>query len=95
MRNVAVDVLLGLGVGAQLLCCVGVAAMRNVFDRLHYAGAGTTLGPLLILAALLVREGFGSLGMQAIAAVAIVFLLGPLVQHALARAARELEERAR
>ena len=40
MSNVAVDVLLALGVAAQLLCCLGVLAMRTTADRLHYASAG-------------------------------------------------------
>ena len=88
MRNVVVDILLALGVTAQLLCCVGVAAMRTTFDRLHFSAAGTTVGPFCILAALLVREGFGQVGLSGIAVVAVLFVTGPLVVHATARAAR-------
>jgi multisubunit Na+/H+ antiporter MnhG subunit len=88
MRSVAVDVLLAAGVIAELLCCVGVAVMRTTFDRLHYSAAGTTVGPFCILAALLVREGFGQVGLSGIAVVALLFVTGPLVVHATARAAR-------
>jgi len=88
MDNVVVDVLLILGVTAELLCCLGVAVMRTTYDRLHYTAAGTTVGPFFILAALLVREGFGQIGLDGIAAVALLFLVGPLVIHATARAAR-------
>jgi monovalent cation/proton antiporter MnhG/PhaG subunit len=88
MRNAVVDALLVLGVAAELLCCLGVAVMRTTFDRLHYTAAGTTVGPFLILAAVLVREGFGQVGLDTIAAVALLFLAGPLVVHATARAAR-------
>ena len=88
MRNVVVDILLAAGVAAELLCCVGVVVMRTTFDRLHYAAAGTTFGPFCILAALLLREGFGQVGLSGIAAVALIFLIGPLVVHATARAAR-------
>ena len=91
MRNVVVDILLAAGVVAELLCCVGVALMRSVFDRLHYTAAGTTVGPFLILAAVLVREGFGQVGLDAIAAVVLLFVAGPLVVHATARAARATE----
>jgi len=91
-RDLIVDVLLTLGVGAQLICCVGVLAMRNAFDRLHYASAATTLGPLLIGAAVLVRESVSAGGLQAIATVAVLFLLNPVVQIATARAARRVEE---
>jgi monovalent cation/proton antiporter MnhG/PhaG subunit len=90
-ENTLVDVLLGLGVAAELLCCVGVALMRTVYDRLHYSGAATAVGPFFILAALLVREGLSSEGMQAIAAVALLFLLNPTLVHATARAARRID----
>ena len=88
MRNVAVDVLLAAGVTAELLCCLGVVVMRTTFDRLHYAAAGTTVGPFCILAALLLREGLGQVGLDGIAVMLLLFLIGPLVIHATARAAR-------
>jgi len=91
MGNVAVDILLAAGVTAELLCCVGVVVMQTTFDRLHYTAAGTTVGPFCILAAVLVREGFGQAGLDAIAAVVVLFLAGPLVIHATARAARNPE----
>ena len=91
MSNVVVDILLAAGVAAELLCCLGVALMRTTFDRLHYTAAGTTVGPLCILAAVLVREGFGQVGLDAIAAVVMLFVAGPLVVHATARAARATE----
>jgi monovalent cation/proton antiporter MnhG/PhaG subunit len=88
MENAIVDTLLAIGVAAELLCCVGVAVMRTTYDRLHYTAAGSTVGPFCILAAVLAREGFGQAGLDAIATVAILFLAGPLVIHATARAAR-------
>jgi monovalent cation/proton antiporter MnhG/PhaG subunit len=88
MENVVVDILLTIGVVAELLCCVGVAVMRTTYDRLHYTAAGTTIGPLFIVVALLVREGFEQVGLNGLAAVVILFLAGPLVIHATARAAR-------
>jgi multisubunit Na+/H+ antiporter MnhG subunit len=91
VRNVAVDLLLGLGVAAQLLCCVGVLVMRTTADRLHYAAAGSTVGPFCILAALLVREGLSSQGLQSIAAIGFLFLASPVLVHATARAIRVLD----
>jgi multicomponent Na+:H+ antiporter subunit G len=89
--SLAVDLLLGLGVAAQLLCCLGVLVMRTAADRLHYAAAGTTVGPVLVLAAVLVREGVTSAGLQAIAAVGVLFLVNPVLVHATGRAARLLD----
>jgi monovalent cation/proton antiporter MnhG/PhaG subunit len=92
-RDLIVDVLLGFGVTAQLICCLGVLLMRNVFDRLHYASAATTVGPVLIGTAVLVRESVSAGGLQTIAIVSLLFLLNPVVEIATARAARRLEER--
>jgi monovalent cation/proton antiporter MnhG/PhaG subunit len=91
MGNAAVDVLLALGVAAELVCVAGVVAARTVFDRLHYAGAATAVGPFLILGALLVREGLSSQGLESIAAVGLLFLANPALVHATARAARRMD----
>jgi monovalent cation/proton antiporter MnhG/PhaG subunit len=88
---VAVDVLLGLGVVLELLCCAGVVVMRTTFDRLHYAAAGTTIPAFCVLAAVLLREHLSSGGLQAIAAVALMFLLNPVLVVATARAARRID----
>jgi monovalent cation/proton antiporter MnhG/PhaG subunit len=90
-RDLIVDVLLGLGIGAEVVCCLGMVVMRNAFDRLHYGAAATTIGPLLIGAAVLVRESVSSAGLETIAIVAVLFLLNPVVETATARAARRLE----
>jgi monovalent cation/proton antiporter MnhG/PhaG subunit len=89
--NVAVDVLLAAGVVLELLCVAGVLVMRSTFDRLHYAAAATTLPAFLILAAVLVREHLSSGGLQAIAAVGLMFLLNPVLVSATARAARRID----
>jgi multisubunit Na+/H+ antiporter MnhG subunit len=90
--NLAVDVLLAAGVVLELLCCIGVALMRTTSDRLHYAAAGTTVPAFLVLAAVLVREHLSSGGLDAIAAVGILFLLNPIVITATARAIRRARE---
>jgi monovalent cation/proton antiporter MnhG/PhaG subunit len=89
----AVAILLALGVTLELLCCVGVVVMRNTYDRLHYAAAGSTVPAFLVLAAVLVRQGLSAGGLEAIAAVALMFLLNPVLVTATARAARAVDER--
>jgi monovalent cation/proton antiporter MnhG/PhaG subunit len=90
MNLVAIDVLLGLGVAAELLCCLGFVLMRDTFDRLHFVSASTSVGPLLILAAILIADGATSQSADSVAAVALLFLLGPVLTHATARAARRV-----
>jgi multisubunit Na+/H+ antiporter MnhG subunit len=88
----AADVLLALGVAAELLCVAGVLVMRTTLDRLHYAGAATGVPALLVLAAVLVREHLSSGGLEAIAAVALLFLLNPALLVATAQAARRTDD---
>ena len=91
MSAVAVDVLLAAAVAAQLVCALGLVVMRTAADRLHYASAAFTVGPFCVLAAVLVREGLKSAGLDSIAAVGLLFLAGPIVVHATARAGRRRE----
>jgi multisubunit Na+/H+ antiporter MnhG subunit len=90
MSDVLVDALLVVGVSAQLVCCLGLAVMRTAADRLHYASAAYTVGPFCVLAAILIREGLTSAGFDTIAAVGLLFLAGPVVVHATARANRRM-----
>jgi multisubunit Na+/H+ antiporter MnhG subunit len=87
----AVDVLLVLGVASAFVCVAGVVVMRTTFDRLHYAAAGTTLPAFFVLAAVLVREHLTSGGLTAIAAVALLFFLNPVLLTATARAIRKVD----
>ncbi len=90
-RDVVVGALLTLGIGVELACCLGVALRHSAIDRLHYTGAGTTLGPLLIGAAVLVEESVSSAGLNTILVVVLLVVLGPVVTIATARLIRQLE----
>lgn len=84
-----VGILIGLGVGIELLCCLGLVAMPSAIDRLHYAGAATTAGPALIAAAVCVEEGlFTANGLNAIAVAVMLALLGAALTTATGRAIR-------
>jgi monovalent cation/proton antiporter MnhG/PhaG subunit len=89
--DLVVDVLLALGVAAELLCVVGVLVMRTTLDRLHYTGAATTVPAALVLVAVLVRVHLSAGGLQAIATVALLFLVNPVLVIATARAARRID----
>jgi multisubunit Na+/H+ antiporter MnhG subunit len=89
--DLAVDVLLGLGVAAELLCVAGVLVMRTTFDRLHYTGAATSVPFLFILVAILIRVHLSAGGLQAIATVGLLFLINPVLVIATARAARRID----
>jgi monovalent cation/proton antiporter MnhG/PhaG subunit len=90
--DILVAVLLILGVGVELVCCIGVLVMRGVYDRLHYTGPAS-FGAVLIAAAIVIREGLLSqIGVKAILIAAILLVVSPALVHATARTAR-LRER--
>jgi multicomponent Na+:H+ antiporter subunit G len=83
-----IDVLVGIAVAGELLCCLGLVLMRDVFDRLHYSMAATTVPPFLLAAAVIVEHGWTQPGINALVVAAALFLLSPVLAHAMARAAR-------
>jgi len=89
--ELASDVLLGLGVAAELLCVLGVVVYRSVYDRLHYAAAATTVSPACVVVAIALKEGVNSSGIETLVAGLLLFLLNPVLTHATARAARSHE----
>ena len=92
MTNLVVDVLLALAVFFALACVVGVVVMPTTYDRLHYAGAAATVPAFLVLAAVLCREHLSGGGLEAIAAVGLLFFLFPVLLTATARAIARIED---
>lgn len=86
---IATIVLIG-GVGLELLAVIGLAVMRNVYDRLHYVGL-TGFGALLIGISILVRESWSLIGDKALATGVLLVLLSPVLVHATARSFRTRE----
>ena len=86
-----VAALLAVGVGVELLCCVGILAMRDAYDRLHFTGPASTLGPIAIAGAILVEESFSAAGFKALLVAVVLLVTNPLVVHATARAGRVRE----
>lgn len=92
-RVLAADVLLAVGVVAELVCVLGVVWLRDTFDRLHFAGAATTVGPLLVAAAVALT-GLPSTSalVESLAALLLLLVVNPVLTHATARAVRRLRE---
>jgi monovalent cation/proton antiporter MnhG/PhaG subunit len=87
-HDLAIDMLVGAGVAGELLCCLGLVLMRDVFDRLHYAMASTAVPPFLIAAAVVVEEDWTQPTINALVIAAALFLVNPVLATATARAAR-------
>ena len=92
--DVAVGVLLALGVASALMGALGLLAARDPYDQLHFTGPATVIGPVAIAAAVLVEEPLSSAGIKAVVIALIMVATGPILLQATARAAR-IRERGR
>ena len=90
VRHVAATVLLVAGCSLEVLAVLGVAAMRDAFDRLHFVGLAG-YGALLVEVAILVRESFSLIGDKALLTGCLFLLVGPLLVHTTARSLRARE----
>jgi monovalent cation/proton antiporter MnhG/PhaG subunit len=86
--DVGADVLLGLGILVTLISCLGVLAMENVFDRLHYTAPATTLGAFAVALSIVVEEGWSAASVKALIVFVLLLVTNPVLSHATARAAR-------
>jgi monovalent cation/proton antiporter MnhG/PhaG subunit len=86
--DLAVAALLVVGVGVTLFSCVGVLAMRDAYDRLHYTAPATTVAPVAIAAAVVLEERLSAAGIKAVLVALALLVTNPILTHATARAAR-------
>jgi multisubunit Na+/H+ antiporter MnhG subunit len=85
--------LLGLAVCGEVGCVVGVVLARGPLARLHYAAAGSIVGPVPVALAVLVDESFTQPAINAVLIAGLLLVLGPLLAIETARAIRRGEER--
>jgi multisubunit Na+/H+ antiporter MnhG subunit len=83
---VAVALLIAGG-ALELLAVIGVCAMRDVYDRLHYVGLAG-FGALLIGIAIVVRESFSLIGDKALLVGVILVASGPVLVQTTMRSFR-------
>ena len=89
--DVAVAVLLAVGVASALMSALGLLATKDPYDQLHFTGPATVIAPVAIAAAVLVEEPLSSAGIKAVLVALIMLASGPILIHATARAARVRE----
>ncbi len=85
IRDVAIWLLAGAGLAAQLLACAGVVVMRDALDRLHFAGASTA-GAACLCAAVIVHDPASLIALKTLLTGAVLLVTGPVLAHATARA---------
>jgi len=93
VRSAIVDALLAATVAGEAMCVAGVLAGATVYDRLHYAGATTSVPPFLVFLAILLRQPhpYTNPVWNALFVAVTLFLLNGVLTHAIARVVRQRE----
>jgi monovalent cation/proton antiporter MnhG/PhaG subunit len=83
-RQVVALVLLIAGGATQLLAVIGLCAMRDAYDRLHYVSLAG-FGALLIAIGVVFRESFSLIGDKALLVGVVFVVTGPVLVQSTAR----------
>ncbi len=83
-RITVATVLLIAGGAIEVIAVIGLCALRDVYDRLHYVGLAS-FGAPLIAAAIVFRESFSLIGDKALLVAAVLVLSGPVLVHTTLR----------
>ncbi|HKI46157.1 MAG TPA: monovalent cation/H(+) antiporter subunit G [Balneolales bacterium] len=87
MNSIIAVVLLSTGVLFNLLGCIGLIRLPDVYNRLQSATKCVTLGTCSILLGLLVMYGFNDIGVKALISIPLLFFSATVAAHALVRGA--------
>lgn len=85
--HLAAYVVMAVGLAFDLVGCLGLVRLPDVYNRLQAATKCVTLGTFLILLGVLLRFGFGSMGWKALLCLWFIAITSPTAAHAIARAA--------
>ena len=92
MSNIFVIILVSIGLAFELIGCIGLIRMPNVYNRLQAATKCVTIGTCFILTGLCVfaaADSNISLLLKTFACIIFILLTAPTAAHAIARAAHK------
>jgi multicomponent Na+:H+ antiporter subunit G len=88
IRDVVVDVLLGLATATVAAAALGVAVMPDAYARLHYVTPAAIVASAFVTLAIFVREGLDENTGETIVALFFMIVAAPFLSHATIRAMR-------
>lgn len=81
--------LIAAGLAFDVLGCLGLVRLPDVYNRLQASTKCVTLGTCSILIGTLVLTGFNATGFKALLAVFFLVLTSPVSAHAISRGAHK------
>jgi len=92
-REIIADVLLALAVACVAASAIGLIRVTDAADRLHYVTPAAVVAPVLVAAAIFVRQGLDENTGETLVAVLIMLAAAPYLAHATIRAIHAGAER--
>ncbi|MBM4062611.1 MAG: Na+/H+ antiporter subunit G [Planctomycetes bacterium] len=86
-HHLLVALLMFAGLCFDVIGCVGLVRLPDVYNRLQAGTKCVTLGTFLILLGVILRYGLGAIGVKAVVCLFFVAVTSPTAAHAIARAA--------
>ena len=80
-------IVMSIGLAFNLLGCIGLVRLPDIYNRLQASTKCVTLGTLMILSGVVILDGFGAMGVKAILCLWFVAMTSPTAAHAIGRAA--------
>jgi multicomponent Na+:H+ antiporter subunit G len=85
MNNLISNIFIGIGLVFNLLGCLGLIRLPDIYNRLQAATKCVTLGVCCIMISLVIRYGFTESGIKGLLAIPILFFTSTVGAHALVR----------
>ncbi len=80
-------ILLVIGITFDIVGCIGLVRLPDIYNRLQAATKCVTLGTSMILLSVVFYTGFNSIGVKALLCIWFILITAPTGAHAIARAA--------
>ena len=87
MTDGIVYAVMAIGLAFDIVGCVGLIRLPDVYNRLQAGTKCVTLGTFLILLGVILHDGFHSMGLKALLCLWFIAMTSPTAAHAIARAA--------
>lgn len=86
MRDTIGYIFMFLGVIMDVIGCIGLVRLPDIYNRLQASLKCVGMGTSLILIGTMIIAGFSSMGAKALLCLIFILIISPTTEHALARA---------
>jgi len=81
-------ILLGLAVGITTICCIGMASMRDAYQRIHFSTVVVSFSTTLVIVAVWVEESDPQARIKVVLIGGLLFVMNAVLNHATTKAIR-------